>query len=155
MKISKENLNRLINEEFKKVLNEGTWDAPQSEEKALKFFELFQEPIKLGKEKTDDERKRRVPTETAEDKLGNLIGNDELFDRFLKLRENNYPADFDVRPVVADFIEERWYPIEEERWSDEWSEAGKRVIEYIVSNFSTDQSFDRAGQGPYARTYVN
>jgi len=155
MKLTQRRLEKLIKEEVQKVLKEGTWASPQSKEKAMKLFELFQEPIKLGEEKTDDEMRRRVPTEHVEDKLEGLIGNDTLFDRFLKLRENNYPADFDVRPLIADFIEDRWYPIEKERWTDNWSEAGKNVIEYIVDNFSTNQDFDRAGQGPYARTYVN
>lgn len=144
MKLTPRELKKLIKEEVKKVLEEGTWSSPKSEEKARELFNLFQEPIPLGG-KSEDEMERRVPKETAEDRLYNLIGNDDLFDRFIRLRDNNYPADFDVRPLIADFIEKRWYPIEEERWSDPWSEAGKKVIEYIVKNFSTDQDFDRSG----------
>ena len=72
------------------IIQEGTWAVPNTVEKAVKLIGLLQQ---------------RLPLSTAEKKLFNLLGDDELFDKLGDLKDaakkDKSKADTDVSAIVV------------------------------------------------------
>ena len=98
---------------FKRYLLEGTWSAPSSVKKAKRFENLMESPI---------------PCHEADDKLYGVVGNDTLFDEFLAIEDRGK----DVRPIVAEFIVENWFPIENSEWSPKWDSQAIDIVRRTV-----------------------
>ena len=68
-------------------LDEGTWELPLSEKQVDKFIKLMASPLELGPD-----------SDNATNALGDLFGDDELFDA-LASKADTQP-DFDARPLI-------------------------------------------------------
>lgn len=67
----------------------GTWALPQTTEKAKKLQELMKLPL---------------PAKIASDRLYDLVGDDDLFDKILSVK-NEYGKDHDVRDLVKSSLQ--------------------------------------------------
>ena len=68
-------------------LDEGTWELPLSEKQVDKFIKLMASPLELGPD-----------SDNATNALGDLFGDDELFDALAS--KADHQPDFDARPLI-------------------------------------------------------
>jgi hypothetical protein len=77
------------------LLGEGSWALPDSEEKMQQLKDLLANPLPVG-----------VDAENATNALGDVLGDDELFDRLYELSEIE-GGDSDARPTINKFLKEK------------------------------------------------
>lgn len=141
MKLSESKLNKIIKEEVRKILAEGIWEVPNTEDQALELWKLFQSPI---------------PLRGVRKKLSGLIGDDQLYDRFHAFEnKTKVPEDKDMRPVIADHLKS-YLETPSKNWKEPWSETSVEVLNYIVDNFgsSTGKEFGGVKNGHQTNGHV-
>lgn len=124
MKLNSRELKKLIFEEYKKILAEGTWESPNTVQDAKKLKALFKDPI--------------YPLQ-AKEELKGLIGNDSLYDEISVYEDQAKKKDrhVDMRPVIAKFLKHWVFPYNEEHWAEdaEWDEEAVKIVRNIVKDF--------------------
>lgn len=108
----------------------GTWAAPFKTEQAKELCELMMSPLPVG-------------IHNASDKIYNLTGNDDLFDRIFEMHH-----DEDCRPVVLSFLQ-GWFGatgddkdfIEEGGWSDDFEEGALEIIKGMLTEWEVYQRY--------------
>ena len=99
---------------LKEILKEGTWAVPYTTEMAKKLRKLMSEPIQL---------------KNAAKQLHPFIGNDGLFDEFLKLKERG-DLDVDVRYLAQSTLKDWLTKLDEfkEKWDKEAIDIVKEIV---------------------------
>jgi len=93
----------------------GTWNLPQTTKKAKELQELMKLPL---------------PAKSASDRLYDLIGDDDLFDKIISV-ENECAKDHDVRDLVKSslqfFLENR------DLSNSSWSKNSLKICHQICN----------------------
>lgn len=93
----------------------GTWNLPQTTKKAKELQELMKLPL---------------PAEFASDRLYDLIGDDDLFDKIISV-ENECGKDHDVRDLVKSSLQ---YFLENRDLSNSsWSKNSLKICHQICN----------------------
>lgn len=108
----------------------GCWNAPFKEEQAKEIRELMKAPL--------------TPSD-AEDKLYHLVGDDELYDKFIYAAEDGL---IDVRDIILNFLQ-TWFGNEgdSDEIRDSWRfkhdfEAGALAIfKDMLTDYHRNNSF--------------
>lgn len=103
----------------------GTWAVPNTRAKALQVAKLFSRPL------------RAADVGDRGDKLYHLVGDDGLCDVL-----HDFPANYDVRPVLADLLRE-WDESYQERpddWKDRFAPGAWATLRRAYGPFVTKRS---------------
>jgi len=91
----------------------GTWNLPQTKEKAKKLQNLLKKPL---------------PASEASDKLYDLLGDDELFDLILE-EQRIFGNDLDVRGMVKSSLE--YFLDNQENATKPWDQEALQICQNI------------------------
>lgn len=94
----------------------GTWNLPQTKEKAKKLQNLLKKPL---------------PVNEASDKLYDLLGDDELFDLILE-EQRFFGDDLDVRDMVKSSLE--YFLETPENATKPWDQEALQICQNICLN---------------------
>ncbi len=93
----------------------GTWTLPQTTEKAKKLQELMELPL---------------PARIASDRLYDLVGDDDLFDKILSVK-NECGKNYDVRDLVKSSLQ---FFLENKDFStSSWSKNSLKICHKICN----------------------
>jgi hypothetical protein len=108
-----------LEEIYEEIMNEGTWEVPDMLKKAKSLEKLMKKPI---------------PAKDATDMIGDVIGDDTLFDNIDDLVEED--PEFDVRPYINDYIAKLVRGIEDGsiKTRDAWDPKAIELLKKITKS---------------------
>lgn len=100
----------------------GTWELPNTKQKAEQLKEMFKKPIKANQK--------------TRDKLCYIYGDDALFDEILD-REFENGSNYDVRFLIASYIDSLliYYKEQPECFYVKFQKGAIKTLENIIKNY--------------------
>jgi len=116
-------------EEWADTISEGSWALPDTPWAVERLQKLFNEPIPVG-----------VDAMNATELLGNIIGDDGLFDNLGDLADQDPEAD--ARETIVDWLNEQGYEYIADRldYEPEQAVAGGDQVDDLINDVEADEA---------------